>query len=155
MLGQEKCPQVEATSAPECGTLVLMPAVSQGSKCTRQRSTLCQKQFAFDSLPTAVYPGTPSRPILAMWQKRQRSRDTEAPGGKRLRENILDLYGSGDVPADRTQELLDDAGDFALEAGTSDFQDLRSSRSAGSQRNVARDLSSSNTATGPPPTRQK
>ena len=72
-----------------------------------------------------------------MWHKRQRSTDPEAPGGKRLRDNILDLYGSGEVPADRTQALLDDASAFAMEAGRSDFQDLKSK---GSGSNVARDL---------------
>ena len=75
-----------------------------------------------------------------MWQKRQRSRDVEAPPAQRLRANITDLFGSGELPADRTQELLNDAGAFASEAGMSDFQDVRSSNLPGSAKNASRDL---------------
>ena len=75
-----------------------------------------------------------------MWHKRQRTTDPEASAGQRLRANILDLYGSGEIGADRTQDLLDDAADFAAEAGRDDMQDLRRRSSAGAERNVARDL---------------
>ena len=60
-----------------------------------------------------------------MWQKRQRNKDEQAPPGKRLKENILELYGSGSVPADRTQDLLEDAGAFAHSLGSDEFQDMR------------------------------
>ena len=39
----------------------------------------------------------------------------------------MDLYGTGAVPADAVQGLLDDAGAFADEGGRDDFQDLRAS----------------------------
>ena len=71
-----------------------------------------------------------------MWHKRQRDIDPEAPAGKRLRDNILDLYGSGELAADRTQDLLEDAAAFAHEAGRDDMQDLRRRTSAGSEREV-------------------
>ena len=75
-----------------------------------------------------------------MWHKRQRSQDAEAPAGKRLRDNLLDLYGSGDVPADRTQALLEDAAAFADSMGSGDMQDLRRRPTPGNERNAARDL---------------
>ena len=89
--------------------------------------------------PAHLKPG-PSPSLTLMWHKRHRSRDAEAPAGKRLRDNILDLYGSGEASAERTQELLDDAAAFAFEAGRDDMQDLRSTASAGNVRNVSRDL---------------
>ena len=75
-----------------------------------------------------------------MWQKRQRSRDANAPPAKRLRDHLVDLYGTGAVPADTVQELFDDAGAYADEGGRDDFQDLRGSAYEGGQRNAARDL---------------
>ena len=75
-----------------------------------------------------------------MWQKRQRIQDLEAPPGERLRANITELYGAGTLPADRTQELFEDVGAFAEEAGRGDFQDLRRSKYKGSEKNAARDL---------------
>ena len=77
---------------------------------------------------------------MGMWHKKHRLQDTEAPPGKRLRDNITDLFASGDVPGDRSQSLLDDAADFARSLGSSDFQDLRSRPGLGSQKNRARDL---------------
>ena len=73
-----------------------------------------------------------------MWQKRQRDRDEQAPPAKRLRDNIVELYGSGDVPADRAAELLEDAADLTHSLGSGDLQDMR--RSGGDNRNAARDL---------------
>ena len=52
----------------------------------------------------------------------------------------MDLYGTGAVPADAVQGLLDDAGAYADEGGRDDFQDLRASVYEGGQRNAARDL---------------
>ena len=75
-----------------------------------------------------------------MWQKRQRSRDIEAPPAQRLRSQLVDLYGSGELAADRTQELVEDAGDLAVEAGRPDFEDLRSRGMAGSAKNASRDM---------------
>ena len=75
-----------------------------------------------------------------MWHKRHRDVDEGAPAGKRLRDNLVDLYGSGQVPGERAQSLLEDAGAFAREVGRPDMQDLRRHRSPGSVGNVARDL---------------
>ena len=75
-----------------------------------------------------------------MWHKRHREVDEEAPAGKILRDNLVDLYGSGAFPGNRTQSLLDDAGAFATEVGRPDMQELRAHKSCGSVRNVARDL---------------
>ena len=75
-----------------------------------------------------------------MYHKRHRARDSEAPPGKRLRDNLVDLYGSGAVTGERAQTLLEDAGALAQEAGTDDFQDLRAHTSAGSMKNIDRDL---------------
>ena len=75
-----------------------------------------------------------------MWHKRHREEDAEAPAGKRLRDNLTDLFSSGAVGGERAQSLLEDAGAFAREVGRPDMQDLRAHRSAGSSRNVARDL---------------
>ena len=108
----------------------------------RVPTRFCQQQFCFRAaLPTAVVP-IPLDLWLCptMWQKNKRARDEDAPPGQRLRHNILDLYGSGEVSAERTQELLEDAGEYAAEAGRDDFQDLRRRQSAGNERNIARDL---------------
>ena len=75
-----------------------------------------------------------------MWHKKHRQQDAEAPPGKRLRDNLVDLYASGEVAGDRAQSLLDDAGDFARAMGSDELQDLRGSRSAGSEKNKDRDL---------------
>ena len=75
-----------------------------------------------------------------MWQKRQHTRDAEAPPEKRLRQGLTELYGSGTLPADRTQEMFEDLGAYAAQAGRGDFQDLRQSRHEGSGKNAARDL---------------
>ena len=72
-----------------------------------------------------------------MWHKRHRERDPLAPPGKRLRENLADLYSSGEVAGDRAQSLMDDAGEFADSLGSHEFQDLRSS---GGGKNADRDL---------------
>ena len=61
--------------------------------------------------------------VELMWQKRQHNRDEEAPPAKRLKDNIIDLYGSGDVPADRAQELLEDAGALTQSLGSGDLQE--------------------------------
>ena len=73
-----------------------------------------------------------------MWHKRHRARDEQAPPAKRLKDNIIDLYGSGDVPADRAQELLEDAGALAHSLGSGDLQEMR--RRGADDRNAARDL---------------
>ena len=52
-----------------------------------------------------------------------RARDANAPPAKRLRDRLVDLYGTGAVPADAVQGLLDDAGAYADEGGRDDFQD--------------------------------
>ena len=75
-----------------------------------------------------------------MWQKRQRAQDPEAPAAKRLKDNIIDLYGTGDVSAERAQDLLEDAGAFGEEVGRDDFQNVRRRNAPGSARNIARDL---------------
>ena len=75
-----------------------------------------------------------------MWQKKHRIEDPEAPPGKRLRDNLVDLYASGDIPGDRAQSLLQDAGDFARSLGSDEFADLRGSQAAGALRNQERDL---------------
>ena len=75
-----------------------------------------------------------------MWHKRHWSQDAEAPAGKRLRENIADLYTSGDIAGDRAQSLFEDAGDFADSLGSHEMQDLRGGRFAGSVKNQNRDL---------------
>ena len=75
-----------------------------------------------------------------MWQKRQRSKDAAAPAAKKLKDNIIDLYGTGELSADRTQDLLEDAAAFGEEVGRDDFQDVRRSRAPGSAGNIARDL---------------
>ena len=60
-----------------------------------------------------------------MFHKRHREQDPEALAAKRLRDNLIDLYGSGTVTGERAQSLLEDAGAFAQEVGHDDFQDLR------------------------------
>ena len=75
-----------------------------------------------------------------MWHKRHRSQDPEAPPGKRLRDNLVDLYASGDIPGDRAQSLLDDAGEFARSLGSGDLQELRGGTAPGSAKNRERDL---------------
>ena len=77
-----------------------------------------------------------------MWHKRHRDKDVEVPPGKRLRGNTLDLYGTGQLGAERCQDLIEDAGALAQSLGSSDMADLRR-RGQGSERgerNVARDL---------------
>ena len=69
-----------------------------------------------------------------MWHKKHRDHDPDAPPGKRLRENLTDLYSSGEVPGERAQSLLDDAGDFARSMGSDELQDLRGKRTAGSSK---------------------
>ena len=78
--------------------------------------------------------------LPTMWHKRQRRRDPEAPAGRRLREGLLDLYGSCEASAEQTQELIEDAGAFAQDMGRDDMQDLWRRQTAGNARNVARDL---------------
>ena len=64
-----------------------------------------------------------------MWHKKHRPTDPEAPPGKRrLRDNLVDLYASGEVAGERAQSLLDDAGDFARSLGSDELQDLRGGR---------------------------
>ena len=75
-----------------------------------------------------------------MWHKRQRDEDPTAPPGKRLRDNLVDLYASGEVAGARAQSLLDDASDFARSMGSGDMQELRDSGSAGAAKNRSRDL---------------
>ena len=52
----------------------------------------------------------------------------------------MDLYAGGEVAGDRAQSLLEDAGAFAQECGRHELQDLRAHGSAGSSRNMSRDL---------------
>ena len=75
-----------------------------------------------------------------MWHKKHRQQDAAAPPAKRLRDNVVDLYASGEVAGQRAQSLLDDAGDFARSMGSGDLQELRGRRSAGSAKNQDRDL---------------
>ena len=75
-----------------------------------------------------------------MWHKRHRSQDPDAPPGKRLRDNLANLYASGEVAGERAQSLLEDAGAFAQQCGRHELQDLRANRSAGSSKNINRDL---------------
>ena len=75
-----------------------------------------------------------------MWHKRHRPEDVEAPAGQRLRQNLTDLFASGDVAGSRAQSLLNDAGEFADSLGSHEMQDLRGSRGQGSSKNQARDL---------------
>ena len=75
-----------------------------------------------------------------MWHKRQRSVDAEAPPGKRLRDNVVELYASGGIPGGRAQSILEDAGAFAAEMGRHEMQDLRAHKGPGSSKNVDRDL---------------
>ena len=75
-----------------------------------------------------------------MWHKRHRPRDDEAPPGKRLRDNLADLYSSGDVAGDRAQSLFQDAADFSRSLGSHDFQEMRGADTAGSRKNASRDL---------------
>ena len=75
-----------------------------------------------------------------MWHKQHRAVDPEAPPGRRLRENLVDLFASGDVPGDRAASLLDDAGSFARSMGSHEMQDVRASAHAGGAKNAARDL---------------
>ena len=71
-----------------------------------------------------------------MWHERHRERDPLPPPGKRLRENLADLYSSGEVAGDRAQALMVDAGEFADSLGSHEFQDLRS---AGGGKNADRE----------------
>ena len=73
-----------------------------------------------------------------MWHKKHRAQDPEAPPGKRLRDNIVDLYASGEVPGERAHALLNDAGDFARSLGSGDLQDLRGTRTPGTSKNQQR-----------------
>ena len=75
-----------------------------------------------------------------MWHKKHRLTDPQAPPGKRLRDNLTDLYASGEIAGDRAQSLFDDTGDFARELNSDELQDLRGKRTAGSSRNQDRDL---------------
>ena len=75
-----------------------------------------------------------------MWHKKHRQVDPEDPPAKRLRDNLIDLYASGEVPGDRAQSVLNDAGEFACELGSGDLQELRGSIAAGSGKNQERDL---------------
>ena len=62
------------------------------------------------------------------------------PPGKRLRNNLVDLFASGEVAGERAQSLLDDASDFARAMGSDEFQDLSGGRGQGSEKNKDRDL---------------
>ena len=75
-----------------------------------------------------------------MHHKRHRPQDPEDSGAKRLRENLVDLYGAGIVSGERAQSLLEDAGSFAQAVGHAEFQDLRAHTSPGSVKNIDRDL---------------
>ena len=75
-----------------------------------------------------------------MWHKKQRDQDPAAPPGKRLRDNLVDLYASGEIAGDRAQSLMDDAGDYARAMGSDEFQDLRGAKGPGSAKNKDRDL---------------
>ena len=74
-----------------------------------------------------------------MWHKKHRQDDPQAFSGKRLKENLTDLYASGEIAGERAQSLFDDAGDFARSLGSSDMQSLRGKRTAGSSKNKDRD----------------
>ena len=63
-----------------------------------------------------------------MWHKRHRPEDAEAPAGKRLRDNLADLYAGGQIPGERAQSLLEDAGAFAEQCGRHELQDVRAHR---------------------------
>ena len=92
-------------------------------------------------MSTSALPEARLKSLLkGMWHKKHRLADPEAPPGKRLRENLVDLYASGDIPGDRAQSLLEDAGEFARSVGSHELQDLRASAHAGGAKNVARDL---------------
>ena len=75
-----------------------------------------------------------------MWHKRHRQQDEAAPPGKRLRDNLVDLFSSGSVPGERAQSLLDDASAFARSVDRPEMQEFRGQGSPGSIRNKARDL---------------
>ena len=75
-----------------------------------------------------------------MWHKKHRPSDPQAPPGQRLRDNLVDLYASGEVAGERAQSLFDDAGDFARSLGSGDLQELRGKRTAGASKNKDRDL---------------
>ena len=91
-------------------------------------------------IPPSASKTLPGALEVQMWQKTQRDQDNEAPAGKRLRDNLVDLYAGGDIPGDRAQSLLEDAGAFAEELGRHELQDLRAHKWPGSARNVNRDL---------------
>ena len=75
-----------------------------------------------------------------MWHKKHRPQDPQAPPGKRLRDNLVDLYASGEVSGDRAQSLFDDAADFSRAMGSDEFQELRGGAGPGSAKNKERDL---------------
>ena len=41
-----------------------------------------------------------------MWHKKHRAQDPDAPPAKRLRDNLVDLFASGEVAGERAQSLL-------------------------------------------------
>ena len=69
----------------------------------------------------------------AMFSKRPLPKTEELIASKRLRENLIDLYASNIVSADRAGSLLQDA----LAAGAANVKDLAS---IGSAKNRSRNL---------------
>ena len=104
---------------------------------------MCSKCWKLEEASECPHPETnfcqPTTKAI-MWHKRHRPTDEQAPAGKRLRDNLVDFYAGGQVPGDRAQSLLEDAGAFAEECGRHELQDVRAHRFPGSARNINRDL---------------
>ena len=55
-------------------------------------------------------------PLIPMLGKRKRAVSSDASPGRRLRDNIVDLYGRGTISAQRCSSLLSDAGNSNVQS---------------------------------------
>ena len=72
-----------------------------------------------------------------MISKTGRQVQEDAQPHTRLKRNLQDLYGSGQVPGERLQSVLDDVAECEEQGYVSGFTELRST---GGGKNMARDL---------------
>ena len=76
--------------------------------------------------------------FLGMYSKTGRELEEGAAPSRRLNRNLADLYGTGQVPGERLQSVLDDVAACEQQGNIQGFSSLKSSGSTA--KNLARDL---------------
>ena len=73
-----------------------------------------------------------------MYSKTGRELEEGAAPSRRLKRNLADLYGTGQVPGERLQSVIDDVAACEEQGNLQGFSSLKSSGST--SKNLARDL---------------